>query len=76
MKTAPEPGIHQHLGNSWPNVQEQGECIEIDTSQDREATYGLLREQLAEHTDPELMAQPLSEQAEILLGLRPYPRDE
>ena len=54
----------------------KGKCIEIDTSQDREAVYALLREQLAAHTDPELMAQPLSEQAEILLGLRPYPRDE
>lgn len=53
----------------------KGKCIEIDTSQDRETVYALLREQLAEHTDPELMAQPLTEQAEILLGLRPYPRD-
>jgi UMP-CMP kinase len=38
----------------------KGKCIEIDTSQDRETVYALLREQLAEHTDPELMAQPLT----------------
>ena len=29
--------------------------------------------QLAPYTDPQPMAQPLSEQSEILLGLKPYP---
>lgn len=52
----------------------KGKCIELDTSQDRESVYALLRDQLAPYTDPVLMAQPLSEKAEILLGLRPYPR--
>lgn len=52
----------------------KGKCIELDTSQDRESVYALLRDQLAQYTDPALMAQPLSEKAEILLGLRPYPR--
>ncbi|MEX0739541.1 MAG: nucleoside monophosphate kinase [Pseudohongiella sp.] len=50
-------------------------CVELDTSQDREAVYALLREQLAAYTPAELMAQPLSEKAEILLGLRPYPKN-
>ncbi|HUG23574.1 nucleoside monophosphate kinase [Piscinibacter sp.] len=54
----------------------KGKCIEFDTSQDREAVHSLLRDQLAAYTDPQLMAQPLSEKAEMLLGLRPYPRNE
>ncbi|UUC96511.1 nucleoside monophosphate kinase [Comamonas sp. C11] len=52
----------------------KGKCVEVDTSQDRETVYALLRDQLAPHTDPQLLAQPLSEKAEILLGLRPYPK--
>ncbi|MDZ7826927.1 MAG: hypothetical protein U5R48_14070 [Gammaproteobacteria bacterium] len=52
----------------------KGKCVEIDTSQDRETVYGLLCDQLAAYTDPALMARPLSEQAEILLGRKPYPR--
>jgi UMP-CMP kinase len=54
----------------------KGKCVEVDTSQDREVVYGLLRENLAEFTDSRLMARPLTEKAEILLGLRPYPREE
>lgn len=54
----------------------QGKCVEIDTSQDRETVYALLRGQLAPYTASGLMAQPLREKAEILLGLRPYPKDE
>lgn len=51
----------------------QGRCVEIDTSQDRQTVYAQVRDQLAEHTDKNLAAQPLTEKAEILLGLRPYP---
>lgn len=51
-----------------------GKCVELDTSQARETVYALLRDQLAPHTDPDLMARPLSEPAEVLLGLRPYPK--
>jgi UMP-CMP kinase len=54
----------------------KGKCVDIDTSQDRETVYSLLRDQLAPYTDPQLMAQPLGEKAEILLGLRPYPKAE
>ena len=56
------------------HFKSQGKCVEIDTSQDREAVYALVRTQLAEHTDSQRMALPLSEEAEILLGLRPYPK--
>jgi UMP-CMP kinase len=48
-------------------------CIEIDTSQDRQTVYNLVTENLAEHTDSELGSKPLTERAELLLGLRPYP---
>jgi len=52
-----------------------GKCIEVDTSQGREAVYTLVTNNLAEHTDSVLAAKPLTERAEILLGLRPYPKE-
>jgi adenylate kinase family enzyme len=51
----------------------KNKCVEIDTSQDRQAVYDVVKQNLNEHTDNELSAQPLTERAEILLGLRPYP---
>ncbi|CAD78702.1 MAG TPA: adenylate kinase [Rhodopirellula baltica] len=51
----------------------QNRCVELDTSQDRQAVYRLVCEQLSEHTDCELANKPLSERAEMLLGLRPFP---
>ncbi|MBT5705400.1 nucleoside monophosphate kinase [bacterium] len=48
-------------------------CVEIDTSQERQCVYDLVTKNLAEHTDSELAAKPLTERAELLLGLRPYP---
>ena len=48
-------------------------CVEVDTSQDRQDVYALVGSNLAEYTDSELAAKPLTERAEILLGLRPYP---
>ena len=48
-------------------------CAEIDTSQDRQAVYTLVAENLAEYTDQECAARPLTERAEMLLGLRPFP---
>lgn len=47
--------------------------MEIDTRQDRKTVHALLRDQLATHADPLLVVQPLSEEAEVRLGLRPYP---
>jgi UMP-CMP kinase len=49
-------------------------CLEIDTSLERQAVYDLVSQNLAEYTDEELSAKPLTERAEILLGLRPYPK--
>jgi adenylate kinase family enzyme len=48
--------------------------VEVDAGQGREDVYAVLRDNLAEHTDEELAANPLSEKAEMLLGLRPYPK--
>ncbi|MDF1659793.1 MAG: nucleoside monophosphate kinase [Verrucomicrobiales bacterium] len=52
----------------------QGKCVELDTSQERQVVYDLVAEHLCEFTDETLAAQPLSERAEILLGLRPWPK--
>lgn len=50
-------------------------CVEIDTGQNRQAVYSLVENSLAEFTDREFAAKPLSERAEMLLGLRPFPKD-
>ena len=52
----------------------KGRCVEVDTSQGRQEVYDLVRDSLSEYTDQSLASQPLSERAEILLGLRPYPK--
>lgn len=49
-------------------------CIVVDTSLDRQAVYALVKHQLAEHTEEQLDAQPLTQRAEMLLGLRPFPK--
>ncbi|MDF1860490.1 MAG: nucleoside monophosphate kinase [Verrucomicrobiales bacterium] len=55
--------------------QSKAKCVEVDTSQDRQTVYDLVARNLAEFTDDELAARPLTERAEILLGLRPYPKE-
>ncbi len=52
----------------------KNKCTEVDTSQTRQAVYDIVVSNLAEYTDQEFMEKPLSERAEILLGLRPYPQ--
>lgn len=54
----------------------KNKCVEIDTSQDRQAVYALVTSNLAEHTEKGLASNPLTERSELLLGLRPYPRAE
>tara|TARA_R110002049_G_scaffold309268_1_gene519552 strand:- start:74155 stop:75201 length:1047 start_codon:yes stop_codon:yes gene_type:complete len=54
----------------------KNKCIEIDTSQDRQDVYRLVVDSLAEYTDQEFAAQPLTERAEMLLGLRPFPKTD
>lgn len=62
---------------SLPTVdffKSKDKCIEIDTSQDRQTVYDLVANNLAEYTDPSSAAKPLTEKAEMLLGLRPWPK--
>lgn len=56
------------------HFRSKGKCVDIDTSQDRQTVFALLRAQLADQTDGKSLSRPFSEEAEILLGLRPYPR--
>ena len=51
----------------------KNKCAEIDTSQARQTVYALVYNNLAEYTDSNLAAKPLTERAEMLLGLRAYP---
>lgn len=62
-----------------PTVQHflsHGKCINIDTSLDRQDVYQTVASHLAEYTDASLAKQPLTERAEMLLGLRPFPKDK
>ena len=54
--------------------KDKNKCSVIDTSGDRETVYAKVKDYLSEHTDKELIDKPLTEKAEILLGLRPYPK--
>lgn len=56
--------------------KEKGRCVEVDTSQDRQSVFNLVAANLSEHTDKALAARPLTERAEMLLGLRPFPKKE
>ena len=51
-------------------------CVQIDTSQDRRSVYEDFSKQLSEYTDRTLVGQPLSERAEMLLGIRPFPKSK
>lgn len=52
----------------------RNKCVEIDTSQSRQAVWALVESNLAEFTDKEIAARPLTERGEMLLGLRPFPK--
>tara|TARA_R110002072_G_scaffold302710_2_gene487616 strand:- start:123283 stop:124335 length:1053 start_codon:yes stop_codon:yes gene_type:complete len=51
----------------------KNKCVDVDTSQTRQAVYDVVARNLSEYTDKYLAARPLTERAEMLLGLRPYP---
>jgi UMP-CMP kinase len=53
-----------------------GKCIEINTSQDRQAVYAVVGTSLAEYTDTQFADKPLSERAQVLLGLKCYPKED
>ena len=50
-------------------------CVELDTSQDRETVFNAVINHLAKYTEEHYAQRPLTERAEILLGLRPYPNN-
>ncbi len=52
----------------------QDKVVQLDASQSREEVYALVIKHLEAYTDPAVAAQPLTEQSEMLLGLRRYPR--
>ena len=54
--------------------RKQKNCVEIDSSQDRQAVYELFAAHLGKYTDNTVPDIPLSERAEMLLGLRPFPK--
>ena len=54
--------------------RQQGKWIEIDTSLDRGKVYEHLCHHLVRQTHKKSPPRPLCERAEILLGLRPYPK--
>jgi UMP-CMP kinase family protein len=54
--------------------REKGACVEVDTSQPRPDVYALVKQSLSKHTDADKAGAPLTERAEMLLGLRPYPK--
>lgn len=53
----------------------QEKCVEIDTSQSRQAVYALVTDHLADFTDQACAVKPLTERSEMLLGLRPFPSE-
>ena len=56
------------------HFKSQGRCIQIDSTQERQAVYAEVQSSLAEHTDAEFAGKPLTERSEMLLGLRPFPK--
>jgi hypothetical protein len=54
--------------------QGKNKVVQVDASRRREEVYAVVTESLEAYTDPERAAQPLTEQSEMLLGLRPYPK--
>ncbi len=54
--------------------RDKNKVTEIDTSQGRQDVYNIVAENLSEFTDEDAAARPLSERAEMLLGLRPFPK--
>lgn len=53
----------------------KNKCIDIDTSVTREEVYKEVVKHLAEFTAVDAASKPLTERSEILLGMRPYPKN-
>ena len=57
------------------HFRRNGRCVEVDTSQNRQTVYEIVKDQLAAFTAAPYAESRLSERAEMLLGIRPYPRE-
>lgn len=53
-----------------------GKCVEIDTSLDRQTVFKIVCDELKKYGNHGSQPKQLTERAEILLGLKPYPRAE
>ena len=53
-----------------------GKCIRLNTGLDRKVVYETVESHLSEFTDREKSDLPLSERVEMLLGLRPFPKEK
>lgn len=54
--------------------KQQSKCIEVDTSLGRQDVYALFKDHLAEFMEQNLVERPLTPRAEMLLGIRPFPK--
>lgn len=54
------------------HFKSNNKCVEIDTSQNRQVVFKDVINKLAIYTDENYTDQPLTERAEVLLGLKPY----
>jgi UMP-CMP kinase family protein len=54
----------------------KNKCIEVDASGERLSVYTILKKHLQLYTDKKFLKNPLTEESEILLGLRPYPKTD
>ena len=52
----------------------KNKCIEIDTSQDRLTVFKCVVKALADYTENKYNDLPLTDRAEMLLGLKPFPK--
>lgn len=53
--------------------REAGKAVEVDSSNERQAVYALVKDRLAPWTDKAYLGRPLTENSEMNLGLRPWP---
>jgi len=56
--------------------KKENKCIELDTSRERQRVFNDLKSCLADFTEEALLEKPLGDEAQMLLGLKPWPKKE
>jgi len=74
--TQAAPPDRQETLPTLERFRSKNKCVEVDASQDRQAVYNVVRANLAEYTDESLADKPLTQKAEMLLGIRPWPKKD